>query len=299
MDEHRVLSPSQRCRIRPSSSATSSRWARAQRERSCLAARVVRGRPAGQRLDEAARSKPTRRRPRRCARSRRASHSAPAPATLANIAKLRAGARAVVTGQQVVLLGGPLLTLLKAATAIARARQATAETGIEHVPIFWLATEDHDLEEVDQVSLLSKSSVETLRLAAKPTPYAAPTGNVVLDDSIDALLDQASDLLHHAPICDLLRECYAYQPRQGRPNLRQRLRPPDDAPLRRARPHCDGRRGPRLPRPRRVHAALRHRARRGAGGGAAGAHSRTRSRGLPRAGAGQAGSFAALSYQRG
>ncbi len=131
------------------------------------------------------------------------------PATMANIAKLRAGARAVVTGQQVGLFGGPLLTLLKAATAIARARQSTAETGVEHVPIFWLATEDHDLEEVDQVALLSKSSVETLRLGAKPTPYAAPTGNVVLDDSIDGLLDRASDLLHHAPICDLLRECYA------------------------------------------------------------------------------------------
>jgi bacillithiol biosynthesis cysteine-adding enzyme BshC len=141
------------------------------------------------------------------------------PAALANIAKLRAGARAVVTGQQVVLLGGPLLTLLKAATAIARARQASAETGIAHVPIFWLATEDHDREEVDQVSLLSKSSVETLRLGAKPTPYAAPTGNMVLDDSIDALLDRASDLLHHAPICGLLRECYAHQPDKAAPTF--------------------------------------------------------------------------------
>src|ERR1035437_10598765 len=85
------------------------------------------------------------------------------PATLANIAKLRSGARAVVTGQQVGLLGGPPLTLLKAATAIGRARQTTAATGVEHVPIFWLATEDHDLEEVDQVSLLTKTSIETLR----------------------------------------------------------------------------------------------------------------------------------------
>ena len=130
-------------------------------------------------------------------------------ATLANIAKLRTGARAVVTGQQVVLLGGPLLTLLKAATAVARARQATAETGVEHVPIFWLATEDHDLEEVDQVSLLSKNAVETLRLGAGPVHNSAPMGNVVLPESIDALLDRASELLHHAPICDLLRECYA------------------------------------------------------------------------------------------
>ena len=135
------------------------------------------------------------------------------PATLANIAKLRAGARAVVTGQQVVLLGGPLLTLLKAATAIARARQATAATGVEHVPIFWLATEDHDGEEVDQVSLLSKTSVEILRTGDTRFPgIAMPVGDIVFQGHIDGLLDQASELLHHAPICDLLRECYAYQP---------------------------------------------------------------------------------------
>src|ERR1700721_2760228 len=81
-------------------------------------------------------------------------------AAKANIAKLRAGARAVVTGQQVVLFGGPLLTILKAATAVARAKEATYATGVEHVPVFWMATEDHDLEEVDQVSLLTKTSVE-------------------------------------------------------------------------------------------------------------------------------------------
>ncbi len=135
------------------------------------------------------------------------------PATLANIAKLRAGARAVVTGQQVVLLGGPLLTLLKASTAVARAKQATAETGVEHVPIFWLATEDHDLEEVDQVSLLSKNAVETLRMGDMQFPgIAIPAGDVILQGHIDGLLDRASELLHHASICDLLRECYAFQP---------------------------------------------------------------------------------------
>jgi bacillithiol biosynthesis cysteine-adding enzyme BshC len=132
-------------------------------------------------------------------------------AAFANIEKLRAGARAVVTGQQVGLFGGPLLTLLKAATAIARAKQATAATGVEHVPIFWLATEDHDLAEIDQVALLSKSAVETLRLGAKS--HAAPVGNIAIDASINALLDEASELLHYAPISELLRECYA--PREG------------------------------------------------------------------------------------
>src|SRR5580692_4584835 len=123
-------------------------------------------------------------------------------AAKANIAKLRAGARAVVTGQQVVLFGGPLLTILKAATAVARAKEATAATGVEHVPIFWLATEDHDLEEVDQVSLLTKTAIETLRLGAKFPHHDVPVGGVVLGDSVDALLEQASDLLGHAAICD-------------------------------------------------------------------------------------------------
>jgi bacillithiol biosynthesis cysteine-adding enzyme BshC len=130
------------------------------------------------------------------------------PAALENIAKLRAGARSVVTGQQVGLLGGPLYVLLKAATAIARAKQVTAATGVEHVPVFWLATEDHDLEEVDQVSLLTKTAVETLRLGVQTPHHAGPVGNVVLGEAVDGLLEQASELLGYAPVCELLRECY-------------------------------------------------------------------------------------------
>jgi len=126
----------------------------------------------------------------------------------ANITKLRAGAQAVVTGQQVVLFGGPLLTILKAATAVARAREATRSTGIEHVPVFWMATEDHDLAEVDQVSFLTKTSVETLRLGLK-LPHAVPVGDVVPGPELDAVLERASELLEFAPVSDWLRECYA------------------------------------------------------------------------------------------
>ena len=115
-------------------------------------------------------------------------------AAKANIGKLRAGARAVVTGQQVVLFGGPLLTILKAATAVARASEATKATGVEHVPVFWLATEDHDLEEVDQVSFLTKSSVETLRLGLK-VPHAVPVGGVVPGAELEAVLARANRIV--------------------------------------------------------------------------------------------------------
>jgi bacillithiol biosynthesis cysteine-adding enzyme BshC len=128
-------------------------------------------------------------------------------AARANIERLRGGARAVVTGQQVGLFGGPLLTILKAATAVARARQATDQTGVEHVPVFWLATEDHDLEEVDQVSLLTRHELVTLRAGLK-TAAAVEVGGVVLGAEVEAVLEQASEMLEWGPVCDELRECY-------------------------------------------------------------------------------------------
>lgn len=129
-------------------------------------------------------------------------------AALTNIEKLRHGARAVVTGQQVGLFGGPLMTLLKAATAVARAAQATKASGVEHVPVFWLATEDHDLAEVDQVSLLSKTGVEVLRSGLKA---GAPVevGGIALGPEIEQTLEQAGSLLEFAPVWEKLREFYA------------------------------------------------------------------------------------------
>ncbi len=139
--------------------------------------------------------------------------------TLRSIAKLRDGARAVVTGQQVGLFGGPLLTLLKAATAIARAKQASSATGVVHVPVFWLATEDHDLEEINQVSLLSKTSVETLRLSLPQAAAASPVGEITVGENVDPVLETVSELLGYSPVGDLLRECYSSEGKQVLPTF--------------------------------------------------------------------------------
>jgi bacillithiol biosynthesis cysteine-adding enzyme BshC len=132
------------------------------------------------------------------------------PAAIANIAKLRDGARAVVTGQQVGLFGGPLYTLHKAATAVRLAREATESTGIPHVPIFWLASEDHDFDEIDHVDLQAADGrVQRIRLGEHAgRGSGAPVGAMRLGPGIEAALAEASALLGSGPQIELLRRCY-------------------------------------------------------------------------------------------
>ena len=85
----------------------------------------------------------------------------------AALAALSQGAGAVVTGQQVGLFGGPLFTPFKAATAVARAHQATA-AGHPHAAVFWLATEDHDFAEINHVTFPDGDVSRKLIYSAAP-----------------------------------------------------------------------------------------------------------------------------------
>lgn len=73
-------------------------------------------------------------------------------AVLANIEKLRdPGTVCVVSGQQAGLGGGPLLVLYKAMTAIRLAAEVERLVGQPCVPVFWNASDDSDVEEVNRI----------------------------------------------------------------------------------------------------------------------------------------------------
>jgi bacillithiol synthase len=140
--------------------------------------------------------------------------------TLENITRLRAGASAVVTGQQVGLFGGPAFTIFKALTAIKLADHAT-RSGVDCVPVFWLATEDHDLAEVNQVSIPgSDGSLQKLTAPAQGSPNA-PVGTVRLGSEIGAVVEAATGLLGPGEISNVLRE--AYRPGESFGNAFARL----------------------------------------------------------------------------
>lgn len=129
-----------------------------------------------------------------------------APELKASLEKLHDGARAVVTGQQVGLFGGPLFTPFKAATAIALADSAS-RAGQAHVPVFWLASEDHDFAEVNHVIFPARRELRTLSYERAPEA-AVPVGGVVLDDSVTALLDAAWELLGYSDAMEWLSAAY-------------------------------------------------------------------------------------------
>jgi bacillithiol synthase len=129
------------------------------------------------------------------------------PKTMENIARLRSGALAAVTGQQVGLFGGPAFSLFKALTAVKLAEQATA-AGTDCIPVFWLATQDHDLAEVDHVMLPGKDGAPQTLSAHAQTLENAPLGNARFEADIEALVGSVAEILGESDAVSLLRESY-------------------------------------------------------------------------------------------
>jgi len=95
---------------------------------------------------------------------------------------------AVVTGQQVGLFTGPSYTIYKALTAIKLAQEYSNQ-GLEAVPIFWMATDDHDLDEVCQTKLITpESCVEKFRYPANRENFQQSVGNIQFEKSITSTL---------------------------------------------------------------------------------------------------------------
>jgi bacillithiol synthase len=120
------------------------------------------------------------------------------PSVAINLDRLAAGAVAIVTGQQVGLFTGPSYSIYKALTAIRAARELSA-AGFDAVPIFWLASEDHDLAEVDHCFWPLRSGLERLAWQGVPDSSSESAGRsvgaIALGESIAAVVSSAAQAL--------------------------------------------------------------------------------------------------------
>lgn len=124
---------------------------------------------------------------------------------------------AVVTGQQVGILGGPLYTVYKTITAIKLARELSASLpSYRFLPVFWLENEDHDFDEVRSVGLLNGEGAPVraeYMIGGKPLEKnIGPVGEITFDPYLTTFFDQLQKLLpateFRAPLMELLHSTY-------------------------------------------------------------------------------------------
>lgn len=118
------------------------------------------------------------------------------------------GTVAVVTGQQAGLFGGPAYTLYKALTAVHVARRLEA-AGQPAVPVFWVASEDHDLDEVSHARVFD-TRMRTVRLDVdESASRGRPVGAIAIGSPpLEALAAAMEGFPHGRETAELVAGCY-------------------------------------------------------------------------------------------
>lgn len=94
----------------------------------------------------------------------------------------------VTTGHQLCLFGGPLYVFYKVSTCIQLAKQLQNEMPNENIiPVFWLASEDHDWEEVNHFHSFNK------KWKWHTNNNNRPVGSIICDDDLKILVEQWED----------------------------------------------------------------------------------------------------------
>ena len=97
----------------------------------------------------------------------------------------------IFTGQQVGLFGGPLLTLAKALAAVELAAEVAGRHPV--APVFWCASEDHDLVEVTRFFVPGPDGPVDVGPPEEPlTVNRRPVGTLPIGVEIEALLGKAA-----------------------------------------------------------------------------------------------------------
>ena len=151
-------------------------------------------------------------------RAQQARRGSPPEAAAAVAALADPATVAIVTGQQAGLFGGPLFTLLKAVTAIRLARRLSRDQGVRVVPVFWIDAEDHDWDEIAEISVLAADqTLRTIRAEAPAGAGERAIARLACPESISRNLDDLAAALppteFTADLVAALRT--AYQPGRG------------------------------------------------------------------------------------
>jgi bacillithiol biosynthesis cysteine-adding enzyme BshC len=105
------------------------------------------------------------------------------------------GGAMVTTGQQAGLFTGPLYTVHKILSAIRLAEALEQALGVVVLPVFWVASEDHDFAEVNHAFATDEDGALRRVSVAATSPVAVPMSEMRLGGDIDAALDEYAEIV--------------------------------------------------------------------------------------------------------
>lgn len=127
-------------------------------------------------------------------------------AAIENLERLKdERAVAVVTGQQLGLYGGPLYTVFKTISIIHLANQLERRHNRPVIPVFWLADEDHDYDEVRSLSVFNDSEIRHFELPSKSDGLPA-VADITIPKQIEQIRDGLRSSLYDTDFSDDLWE---------------------------------------------------------------------------------------------
>ena len=123
---------------------------------------------------------------------------------------------AVVTGQQLGIIGGPLYTVYKILTTIRLANQLTERYDeFKFVPVFWLEGDDHDFNEVRSINLFDNEN-QVINIGYKEEinddDAKQSIGKINFDEALNDFLNKYESSLRDSDfkneLVSKLKECY-------------------------------------------------------------------------------------------
>ncbi|GGA83843.1 bacillithiol biosynthesis cysteine-adding enzyme BshC [Ornithinibacillus halotolerans] len=132
--------------------------------------------------------------------------------TLQNIERLKAAESVVVVGgQQAGVLTGPLYSVNKVISIIQLAKQQEKLLNIPVIPVFWIAGEDHDFEEINHVYMMTKARLKKYRVNQFNPSKTSISDIALQDDEVNAfisiILNQLPETQYTNEIKLIVQDC--------------------------------------------------------------------------------------------
>ncbi|MCE3315648.1 bacillithiol biosynthesis BshC, partial [Staphylococcus aureus] len=124
---------------------------------------------------------------------------------------LAEGAKVVIGGQQAGLFGGPLYTFQKIFSIITLSNQLTNQYNEKIIPVFWIAGEDHDFDEVNHTFVFNhkKATLDKIKYHTMTPPETSVTrftpDKEALLESLNKIFKELTETSHSNEVYQLCR----------------------------------------------------------------------------------------------